>query len=127
MAQLLTALSSSRAKAREAAPADPSPGKKPILAVASLIQTFHFTKADPAYRLTASTTLTIKKPKISSMKAKLRDLHFVDHVGIMHRRCCGIEIEIGMPRRKTSRRIKVDDKSKLLPMEILYGTKTGTC
>ena len=69
-------------------------------------------------------TLTIK-PKNFFMKAKLRDPHFVEHAGIVR----GDSSESkSSDNKQASRRSTVDDdKSKPLPMKILYGSNTGTC
>jgi cytochrome P450/NADPH-cytochrome P450 reductase len=67
-------------------------------------------------------TLTIK-PKNFFMKAKLRDPHFVEHAGIVG----GGAGESKSNDRQSTRQSKADDKAKLLPMRILYGSNTGTC
>ena len=67
-------------------------------------------------------TLTIK-PKNFFMKAKLRDPHFIDRVATL-----GAAAESQTTDRQATRRqSKVDDKAKLRPMKILYGSNTGTC
>ncbi|SMQ52601.1 unnamed protein product [Zymoseptoria tritici ST99CH_3D7] len=91
-----------------------------ILAVAVLVQTFQFTKADPNYKLEIQTALTIK-PKGFFMKAKPRNADFLDTAA-----------QLGQaPKTKVQAlgvRGKSDvDKSKLQPLEILYGSNTGTC
>jgi len=67
-------------------------------------------------------TLTIK-PKNFFMKAKLRDPHFVEHAGIVGGSAGGSKSN----DRQATRQSKADDKVKLLPMKILYGSNTGTC
>lgn len=67
-------------------------------------------------------TLTIK-PKDFFMKAKLRDPHFVEHAGIVGAGA----VESKSSDKQETRQSKVDDKAKLLPMKILYGSNTGTC
>ena len=66
-------------------------------------------------------TLTIK-PKGFFMKAKLRDPHFIDRAATL-----GAAVEPQASDRQTTRHSKVDDKAKLRPMKILYGSNTGTC
>ena len=67
-------------------------------------------------------TLTIK-PKNFFMKAKLRDPHFVDRAATL-----GAAVEShDASARQATRQAKVDDKAKLRPMKILYGSNTGTC
>jgi sulfite reductase alpha subunit-like flavoprotein len=68
-------------------------------------------------------TLTIK-PKNFFMKARLRDPHFVEHAGIVR----GDAVESKSSDKQARRQSKGDDdKSKPLPMKILYGSNTGTC
>lgn len=66
-------------------------------------------------------TLTIK-PKNFFMKARLRDPHFVDRAATV-----GAGVESKSNDRQATRQSKVDDKAKLRPMKILYGSNTGTC
>ncbi|KJX94412.1 hypothetical protein TI39_contig4197g00006 [Zymoseptoria brevis] len=91
-----------------------------ILAVAVLVQTFQFTKADPNYKLEIQTALTIK-PKGFFMKARPRNADFLDTAAQLDE----------APNAKAQGpglRGKSDvDKSKLQPLEILYGSNTGTC
>lgn len=87
-----------------------------------LLQTFQFSKADPSYRLKIQTALTIK-PKGFFMKAKLRDPDFLEEVGLVGG---GGGSGSKTKRDKTSQKSNVD-KSKLLPMKILFGSNTGTC
>ena len=66
-------------------------------------------------------TLTIK-PKNFFMKARLRDPHFVDRAATV-----GVGVESKSNDRQATRQSKADDKAKLRPMKILYGSNTGTC
>jgi cytochrome P450/NADPH-cytochrome P450 reductase len=69
-------------------------------------------------------TLTIK-PKNFFMKAKLRDPRFVEHAGIVG---TGTVESRSNDSKQGRRQSEVDDeKSKPLPMKILYGSNTGTC
>ncbi|KAB8218941.1 fatty acid hydroxylase [Aspergillus novoparasiticus] len=91
-----------------------------LLAVATLLQAFHFTKQNPSYRLQIKTTLTIK-PQDFFMKARIRDPEFLDRAGI------------GFSGPSTTASAKKTSKSQAAPPKdgpsimIAYGSNTGTC
>ncbi|EXM18563.1 Flavoprotein pyridine nucleotide cytochrome reductase [Fusarium oxysporum f. sp. vasinfectum] len=91
-----------------------------ILAVATLLQNFNFTKANPSYQLEIKTTLTIK-PEDFNMKARLRDESFLDHAGAL----------ASGPTSDTKDRPKeasnAQQTESLKPMHIFFGSNTGTC
>lgn len=92
-----------------------------LLTTATLLQTFRFTKANPSYTLQIKTSLTIK-PYEFYMKAHLRDPDFLDHAGHL----AGGEKAAKDSINKSSKNANVD-ASNLKPIQILFGSNTGTC
>ncbi|KAL4867453.1 hypothetical protein BDV12DRAFT_186636 [Aspergillus spectabilis] len=84
-----------------------------LLAVATLLQAFHFTNNNPSYQLQIRTTLTIK-PQDFFMKARVGDPEFLDKAGI------GFSTTIS--EKKTSK-----SQAAAPPLLIAYGSNTGTC
>jgi cytochrome P450/NADPH-cytochrome P450 reductase len=91
-----------------------------ILTVATLIQTFHFTKADPSYQLAIKTTLTIK-PEHFYLKVKPRDDEFLERAGLVSSRPPSLEKKSGRNS------VQKADQSDLKTLQILFGSNTGTC
>lgn len=91
-----------------------------ILTVATLIQTFHFTKADPSYQLAIKTTLTIK-PEHFYLKVKPRDDEFLEKAGLLSSEPAHSEKKSG---HKSAANV---DQYDLKPLQILFGSNTGTC
>ncbi|THC91483.1 hypothetical protein EYZ11_009066 [Aspergillus tanneri] len=90
-----------------------------LLAVATLLQTFYFSKDKPSYKLQIQTALTIK-PKDFYMRAQLRDPGFVDNIKV------GISDPSSKSTQKTPKpRAAVPDNAT--PLHIHYGSNTGTC
>ena len=88
-----------------------------LLAVSTLLQTFHFTKEPPSYQLRIRTTLTIK-PEGFYMKAKLRDNHYLETLDLGPH---NVPEKHAVQPSSTSH----SDSGSLL--QILYGSNTGTC
>lgn len=90
-----------------------------LLAVATLLQVFRFTKAHPSYTLKIRTSLTIK-PKDFYIRAHVRDPDFLSHAGVLG----------GETQTKNSEAPKssgVQGSANLRPLQILFGSNTGTC
>jgi cytochrome P450/NADPH-cytochrome P450 reductase len=85
-----------------------------------LIQTFHFTKADPSYQLAIKTTLTIK-PEHFYLKVKPRDDEFLERAGLLSSEPAHTEKKSG---HNSASKV---DQSDLKPLQILFGSNTGTC
>ena len=88
-----------------------------MLAVATLLQAFHFTKNNPSYQLQIKTTVTIK-PQYFFMNARVRDPDFLDKAGI--------GISATTSEKKTSKPQTIASNGGL-PLLIAYGSNTGTC
>ncbi|KAH7182362.1 putative P450 monooxygenase [Fusarium flagelliforme] len=91
-----------------------------ILTVATLLQNFNFTKANPSYQLEIKTALTIK-PEEFYMKARLRHESFLDHAGAL---ASGPVSEGKVREREVS---GAEPTENLKPMQIFFGSNTGTC
>lgn len=95
-----------------------------LLAVALLLQNFNFSMADPSYNLRIMETLTVK-PKDFYIKAALR--HGMSPLKLEHqlRRTSGEPAtpEIGVVGERKS----ADSDGKRKPLNIFYGSNSGTC
>ena len=91
-----------------------------ILAVATLLQVFHISKADQAYQLKIQTALTIK-PTDFFMKAELREPDLLDHVGILG------EIAPPPDQARVPSKPSAESTESLQSLNILFGSNTGTC
>jgi len=93
-----------------------------ILAVATVLQTFNVTKDSPSYQLQIRTSLTIK-PTDFFIRARLRDPDFVHRIGTP-----GTQTPQDTQRdSQPNKAAKSEVKSNLPPLDILFGSNTGTC
>ncbi|KAJ5215187.1 P450 monooxygenase [Penicillium citrinum] len=93
-----------------------------ILTVATLLQTFSFTKANPSYLLSIKTALTIK-PQDFYMKARLHDESFLDHAGAL---VPGTRLSESKDQHTSSSK-RQQSEVGLRPMQVFFGSNTGTC
>ncbi|KAF1929899.1 fatty acid hydroxylase [Didymella exigua CBS 183.55] len=92
-----------------------------LLTVATLLQTFRFSKANPSYSLLIKTSLTIK-PQDFYIKAHMRDPNFLQRVGFPSG---DAGTRDPAPASASSKpRVEAND---LRPLRILFGSNTGTC
>ncbi|PHH78447.1 hypothetical protein CDD80_6854 [Ophiocordyceps camponoti-rufipedis] len=92
-----------------------------ILAVAMLLQTFHFSKGSASYQLKIKSTLTIK-PDNFYMRARLRDPKRLESLTQL-----GPETKSGAEDRESKNKAGATNKEGLTPLWVLYGSNTGTC
>lgn len=92
-----------------------------LLTVAMLLQTFRFTKAHPSYSLLIKTILTIK-PMDFYIKAHVRDPDFLHHAGIVSG-----DVATNNQTSAGSHPKHDIDTSNFRPLQILFGSNTGTC
>ncbi|PHH89475.1 hypothetical protein CDD83_5995 [Cordyceps sp. RAO-2017] len=93
-----------------------------LLATATLLQTFHFTKDSPSYQLQIRTAMTIK-PKDFYMRAELRDPEMLDKLGHLG----GQGASPDKARQQKKAKAKPQQSGDLTPLSILFGSNTGTC
>ncbi|KAH0341842.1 putative P450 monooxygenase, partial [Aureobasidium melanogenum] len=91
-----------------------------LLCMATLLQTFRFTKSDPSYTLRIKTTLTIK-PDNFHMRAELRDPDMIEEL------IGSLGGNQAKDSDKTKQRGDVEADPNADPIHILYGSNTGTC
>lgn len=91
-----------------------------LLCMATLLQTFRFTKSDPSYTLRIKTTLTIK-PDNFHMRAELRDPDMIEEL------IGSLGGNQAKDSDKTKQRGDVEADPNADPLHILYGSNTGTC
>ncbi|KAE8374449.1 fatty acid hydroxylase [Aspergillus bertholletiae] len=89
-----------------------------LLALATLLQVFQFTKNNASYQLQIKTTLTIK-PRDFYMNARVRDPEFLDKIGVSSK---------ATPKstQKASKQPEAPSQGGT-PLLVLYGSNTGTC
>ncbi|KAB8235836.1 bifunctional cytochrome P450/NADPH--P450 reductase [Aspergillus alliaceus] len=90
-----------------------------LLAVATLLQVFQFTKNNASYQLQIKTTLTIK-PQDFYMNARIRDPEFLNKIGVSSSEAASKSTQ------KASKQPGTPSKGGT-PLLILYGSNTGTC
>ncbi|KAM4063089.1 cytochrome p450 [Hirsutella rhossiliensis] len=90
-----------------------------LLTVATLLQTFRFTK-DSHYQLQIRTALTIK-PQGFYIRARPRDPELLEHIGV------GAKVPSSDSAAKPAAPTASVAPKDLSPLLILYGSNTGTC
>ncbi|KAF9771294.1 hypothetical protein IL306_011073 [Fusarium sp. DS 682] len=90
------------------------------LTVGTLLQYFNFTKDNPSHQLEIKTNLTIKSQDFY-MKARLRDKSFLDRAGVL------ASSPASVSNGRSEEAQDAEQKANLKPMQILFGSSTGTC